>query len=297
MASKTVEIVPLNRVVADADQPRKNFAPERMADLINSIKDHGIMNPLIVEKTPEGYMLVDGERRYRAATELKLKEVPVIIVSNQSPTDRLIRQFHLQEQHEGWSPTEKANAVGRLAKEMKLSVKEMGKVLSIPDRTVGQYIAFYELLDRKQFEKSEISIHYAGRIVALRKYVVNVFNKKDEEFTLENQHDLESAVIARVKNGDIRKGTDINKIRDAAKISPHSILKFIKNDKLTTQRLFIDADAKVASHYRNLMYSARSLNFHIDEGIGLKVGSLVTDADIRILKRALASVEKIVGNR
>lgn len=297
MAERKVEIVPLNRVHPDADQPRKMFAVERMNDLMGSIKEHGIMSPLIVEKSPEGYLLVDGERRFRAATELGLKEVPVILVSNQSATDRLIRQFHLQEQHEGWTATEKANAVGKLAQAMKLTVREMGKLLSLPDRTIGQYIAFYELLDRKQFEKSEVSIQYAGKIVGVRKFITGVFNKKDLEFDVDHQRALESAIIARIKSGDIRKATDINKIQDAARVDPTAILKFIKNDKMSTQKLFIDADAKVAHHYRNAMYSARSITMHIEQGIGLKLGSYITSADISVLKRASEAIKTILGSR
>lgn len=297
MTERKVEIVAISKIEADADQPRRNFTPERMADLIQSIKQHGIMNPMIVEKLPTGgYLLVDGERRYRAATELKLKDVPIIVVSNQSPTDRLIRQFHLQEQHEGWSAVEKANAVGTLAKAMKVSIEEMGKMLSLPKRTVGEYMAFHEILDKKTYEKMQTSVAFAARIVGVRKYITNLFEAKDLEFTRDQQEALEAAIVNRIKSGDIRKAVDINKVRDAAKISLDSILKYIKNDKMTTQRLFIEADAKVASHYRNTLYSAHALEFHVQSGIPLKMGSMLTEANIKQLKRTRDWLGTLLGS-
>lgn len=74
MSKNEILQIPLKNIVPDAEQPRKNFDPERMADLIGSIKKHGIISPLQVQDIGNGtYLLEDGERRFRAATELGLK--------------------------------------------------------------------------------------------------------------------------------------------------------------------------------------------------------------------------------
>lgn len=296
MANKVTE-VPLSKIVPDADQPRKMFAAERMADLVGSIKKHGIINPLQVQDLGNGtYLLEDGERRFRAATEIGLKEVPVIIQKKTSDVDRLIRQFHLQEQHEGWTSTEKATAVAKLAHTMKLSVKDMGALLSLPERTIKDYQAFADLLERREFERSETSLNYAHAIVTLRKAVVNMFEKKELEFDKDMQHQLELAVIQRIKDGDIRKSVDLNKIRDAAKTDPAAVLRFMKG-KMSTQKLFLEANAQVARNYRNAMYSCRSVVEHIRQGMPLKMWQFLegNTADVRMLNKAKEVIDELLA--
>lgn len=294
----SVSNVPLKSVIPDPDQPRKLFAAERMADLITSIKKHGIISPLQVQDLQNGtYLLEDGERRLRAATEIGLKEVPVIIQKKTDDIERLVRQFHIQEQHEGWTSTEKAVAVSKLAHAMKLTVREMGKLLSLPERTLKDYVAFADLLERKEFEKTETSLHFAHSITTLRRSVQLLFEKKGLEFNQDMQRALELAVIYRIKNGDIRISSDLNKIRDAAKTDPAAILKFIKSDKMTTQKLFIEANAQVAHAYRNAIYSARAIAHHIKEGMPLKMYSFLegNSADVRSLTKAKEAIDDLLA--
>lgn len=297
MTKNAIINVPLKSVVPDENQPRKNFDPERLGELINSIKKHGIISPLQVQDIGGGkYLLEDGERRWRAATELGLEEVPVVVQNKTNDVDRLIRQFHLQEQHEGWSPVEKATAVTRLSESMKTSVKQMAELLSLPERTVSDYESFASLLERKQFEKTEIPLHFATSIVNARRFVKGQFEKRELEFDIEKQKELELALITRIKTGDIKKHGDINKIRDSAKMNPALILKFIKDSRMTTQRLYLDAEAKVAHHYRNMVYAARMIDLHWRAGEPLKSYNLLdsTGADAAVLKRAKEAIEEML---
>jgi ParB family chromosome partitioning protein len=295
-SSKEVLEVDIADILPDEQQPRKNFNPERMADLMRSIQEHGIINPLVVEKYPSGkYLLVDGERRYRAAKELKLKEVPVLITKPQKPIDRLVHQFHIQEQHEGWSPVEKATAVLKLSQELKVTIPEMGRLLALPSRTVGNYMAFAELMERKEFEKSETPLTYAGAIVAVRKYIRSQFEKIDDEFTPKDEAALERSIISRIKKGEIAKRGDITKIRDAARTNPQQIKKFLRASDMTIDRLFLDSKARVAFHYRNIVWSANRLSAHIKNGMDLKVANLMTTPDWNLLRNAAKSVDALLG--
>src|SRR5688572_216647 len=71
--------VPVTDIVASPLQPRKEFAPEQLTELMDSIREHGIIQPLIVRVVNGKLELIAGERRFRAARELGLKEVPVLI--------------------------------------------------------------------------------------------------------------------------------------------------------------------------------------------------------------------------
>lgn len=291
-------ILPLSAIEADENQPRKNFDPERLAELMRSIQEHGIMSPLIVEKKPNGkYLLIDGERRYRASKELKLKEVPAVPVEAQSDTERLIQQFHIQEQHEGWSSIEKASAMALLAERLNVNTKELAQMLGIPNRTAETYTAFASLLERKAFQKHETPLVYATRIQGLKKRVKNAFEKHQEEFTREDEHALELAIITRIKSGDIRIPNDVAKIGDAAAVNPSSIRAFLKNSKMSTQKLFLESEAKVALHFRRIVYSANGLISNIPQGMALGVQNLMEDRPYAIsaLKAAREQIDRLLG--
>jgi ParB/RepB/Spo0J family partition protein len=294
MSTQTKKVA-LSSIIPDPEQPRKNFDATRLAQLIKSIGKHGIMNPLVVEDMGNGkYMLVDGERRYRASKEMKLKEVPVTIIKNQGAVERLIRQFHLQEQHEGWSAIEKAKGVLRLSKELKKDVVGVGEILSLPDRTVRDYMAYGELIATKEFDKSEMPLHYAHRIVSLRKTVRRHFEAHDLEFTRDDEERLEHAVISRAKKGDIKNAAELVKIADASKSNPKSIRDFMKGT-MSIQKLFLESNAKLARSYRNTMYSVRYIHAHIKAGMGLGMHKLITDKDRAEMQRAIKDMTALLG--
>lgn len=266
--AKTIETVPLSKVHADPHQPRKDFDAERLGELIKSIKKHGIMNPLMVEESGTGYMVIDGERRFRAATEAGMKEVPVMIVAPQGEVQRLIQQFHLQAQHQDWSPLEKANAVGVLAEHMGVDVTKMAETLSLPKRTIDDYVAFAQLIERKSYEKSEMPLGYAREILSLRNLTKRLWSSElQKEFTHEMEADFEKAVIGRFKQGQFTKKSDMTKLKDSIRKDPKSVTKFINDEKISIEKMFIDTDARGARDYRNLTYAARSVSVYAGQGI------------------------------
>ena len=105
------QILPIDKITPSSLQPRRYFAPEAMKTLVESIKQHGILQPLLVRKiTDEQYELVAGERRYRAAQELKLEDVPVVI---KELSDNQAKQVALLEnlQREDLNPVEETEGI------------------------------------------------------------------------------------------------------------------------------------------------------------------------------------------
>jgi ParB family chromosome partitioning protein len=104
---------PLSQIYPNPDQPRKNFDPEALNELAASIKTHGIISPLIVVKRDNGYMIIAGERRWRAAKLAGLTDVPVLV---KAYTEQKIKEISLIEnlQREDLSPIEAANAIRSL---------------------------------------------------------------------------------------------------------------------------------------------------------------------------------------
>lgn len=107
-------------------QPRGLISPESLADLVNSIREQGILEPIVVAKTPAGYQIIAGERRWRAAKVLGLPKVPVVL-KEITPQSMLEMSIVENVQREDLNPIERAQAYKRLIDEFGLSVTEVAK--------------------------------------------------------------------------------------------------------------------------------------------------------------------------
>jgi ParB family chromosome partitioning protein len=123
---ETIRQVPRAEIVPSPLQPRKTFRPEELAELIDSIKEKGIIQPLIVRKVNGKYELIAGERRWRASGEAGLAMLPVIV---REASNRDVLELALIEnlQRADLSPIEEAEAYARLMKEFTLTQEQVAK--------------------------------------------------------------------------------------------------------------------------------------------------------------------------
>lgn len=136
--------VALNEVVPSPLQPRKRFHEENLTELVDSIREHGVIQPLIVRLVNGKYELIAGERRWRASTQLKLPQVPVIV---RDASDRDVLEMALIEnlQREDLDPLEEAEAYARLAKEFGLKQEEIAQRVGKNRATVSNAIRLLDL--------------------------------------------------------------------------------------------------------------------------------------------------------
>lgn len=266
---KTTQIVmlPMSKVFPDPHQPRQYFDAAKLATLANSIKRIGIKEPVSVEKLPDGtYKLIDGERRYRASKILKLAEIPAIVAAPMTPSERLVQQFHVQEQHEGWRPQEKAIAIRDIANTLKMPLKEMGAMLGIPPFTMRDYIAFVELLGQNEMEKTDTPISYANAINVLTKYAVRqLMVQNEEDFTQAEQKEFQVSIIRRIASGEITNAAQLTKVRDSITQEAKSAIdSIIKKDK-TVDKIFAESNARGARIYRQFENQLNALNRKVFE--------------------------------
>nr|MCR5206874.1 ParB/RepB/Spo0J family partition protein [Eubacterium sp.] len=109
------DTLPINEITPNSEQPRKTFDEAALAELAQSIEQHGILQPLLVRPMPSGgYQLVAGERRWRAARMVKLSEVPVVV---KELTDNEAMELAIIEnlQREDLNPIEEAEGLQALA--------------------------------------------------------------------------------------------------------------------------------------------------------------------------------------
>jgi len=117
---KEVCFVDINLIKNNNLQPRKSFDEEKILQLAESIKEHGIIQPIVLKKENEIYIIVAGERRWRAAKSIGLKEIPAVVMEL---TDKQVLEISLIEniQREDLNPIEEAIAYKRLIEEFSLT--------------------------------------------------------------------------------------------------------------------------------------------------------------------------------
>lgn len=147
--SEQVLTIDINLIKPNREQPRKHFDDEKLMELANSIKEHGIIQPIVVKKENQIYTIIAGERRWRAAKSLNLKEVPVIV---KNLTDIEVVEISLIENiiRENLNPIEEAMAYKRLLKEFNLTQEEVSKQVSKSRSSIANSLRLLNLDERIQ---------------------------------------------------------------------------------------------------------------------------------------------------
>src|SRR2546423_6194085 len=136
--------VPLTTIVPSPLQPRKNFAPDALQELVDSIRQHGIIQPLIVRRVDGRHELIAGERRFRAAQEIGLAEVPVIV---RTASDLEVLELSLIEnlQRTDLNPIEEAHGYARLADEFGMKQEEIAQKVGRSRASVANAMRLLDL--------------------------------------------------------------------------------------------------------------------------------------------------------
>jgi len=165
-----VNRVTLDQIVPSPLQPRKEFQPEQLTELMESIREHGIIQPLIVRRVNGKLELIAGERRFRASRELGLKEIPVIV---REASDKDVLEMALIEnlQREGLNPIEEAQAYSRLAKDFHMRQEDIAQRVGKNRATVANTMRLLDLPVgiREMLAGSKLSTGHAKVLLMLKK--------------------------------------------------------------------------------------------------------------------------------
>ena len=143
------QIVKISKVEPNREQPRKMFAEKELQELADSIKQFGVLQPLLVKKNGDYYEIIAGERRWRAAKLAGLKEIPVII---REYTEKEIVEIALIEniQRENLNPIEEALAYSRLMTEFNMKQEELAERVAKNRSTISNAIRLLKLGEKIQ---------------------------------------------------------------------------------------------------------------------------------------------------
>jgi ParB family chromosome partitioning protein len=163
-----VQRVPLTKVRASPLQPRKEFAPEALQELADSIREQGIVQPLIVRERGGFFELIAGERRWRASQLLNLPEVPVIV---RDADDRTVLELALIEnlQRENLNPLEEALGYAKLGNEFQLTQEQISTKVGKSRAAVANAVRLLKLPSTIQsyLRDNRISVGHAKVILGL----------------------------------------------------------------------------------------------------------------------------------
>ena len=162
--------VPIEQIAPNPFQPRKTFNDASIDDLARSVREHGIIQPLVVTRTGDNkFRLIAGERRFRAAQKAGLAVVPVFV--KETMTDSDVLQVALIEniQREDLNPIEEAYAYHQLHEEFGLTQEEISKRVGKERSTVANFLRLLRLPDsvKKLLAAGQLSMGHARAILAV----------------------------------------------------------------------------------------------------------------------------------
>jgi ParB family chromosome partitioning protein len=168
-AGDRVQTVALTQVVPSPLQPRSTFPAEHLSELVESIRENGIIQPLIVRKVNGLFELIAGERRWRASGQAGLTDVPVIV---REATDLEVLELALVEnlQREDLNPIEEAKAYARLATEFKLRQDDIAKKVGKSRAAVANTMRLLDLDEEVQSHlvQQRLTVGHAKALLGLR---------------------------------------------------------------------------------------------------------------------------------
>lgn len=163
-----VQIVDIYTVEPDREQPRKNFDPEKLQELSDSIRQYGVLQPLLVQKEKDYYKIIAGERRWRAARLAGLTEIPVI-VKEFTPQDSMAVSLIENLQRQNLNPMEESMAYQKLLTEFSMTQEQVAEKLGKSRSAIANSLRLQNLPEAVQKSISEgmISMGHAKVLLGL----------------------------------------------------------------------------------------------------------------------------------
>ncbi len=162
----------ISDIQPNLDQPRKHFDKDALAELASSIKQFGILQPLVVTPKDDGkYMIIAGERRYRASKLAGISEVPALVRSSEE-LERLEIGLVENVQRVDLSPLEQAISISKLHEQFNVSYEEIARRLGKAHTTVLNIVRLLQLpvVAKEALGRGDISEGHARAILALKDY-------------------------------------------------------------------------------------------------------------------------------
>jgi ParB family chromosome partitioning protein len=168
-ATQGLAEIPISQIQPNPLQPRKTFNEASIEELARSVREHGIVQPLVVTRAGDKYKLIAGERRYRAAQKAGLTTVPVLIKEMMAEGDALQIALIENIQREDLNPIEEAMAYHQLHDDFQLTQEEISRRVGKERSTVANFLRLLKLPDpvKKLLASGQLSMGHARALLAI----------------------------------------------------------------------------------------------------------------------------------
>ena len=166
--SKNYFICPIEKIRPNRNQPRKHFSADKLEELAASIREQGIIQPLVVTKTDDGYEIIAGERRWRAAQKAGLHEIPIVI--REASPDAVMELALIENiQRQDLNAIEEAQAYRSLVEQFSISQEDVAKRVGKNRTTVTNSLRLLKLPEEIQRDivEERLSMGHARALLAL----------------------------------------------------------------------------------------------------------------------------------
>lgn len=164
-----IENLRLKDIVSNPFQPRKRFDEDKMDELVSSLKEKGVIQPILVRPAQTGYEIVAGERRWRAAQKLELEEIPAIVRQDITDSDSLEISVIENIQRAELNPIEEATAYKELIDKFEYTLDKVGQMMGKDKTTISNSIRLLSLSPQilENIQAGQLSAGHAKAILGL----------------------------------------------------------------------------------------------------------------------------------
>lgn len=196
LEGEVIDEISLSEIKPNPFQPRRNFDQDKIDELAQSIREHGVFQPIIVKKTMDGYLIVSGERRYRASKQVGLASIPAIVRQYE---EIKIAEIALAEnlQREDLSPIEEAEAYRVMMRNLNLTQAQLAERIGKSRSHVTNILGLLNLPEQVQsyILNNKINMGHARALSKL----------KDQD------------LIVRIANKIMRQGLSVRQVEELTK--------------------------------------------------------------------------------
>ena len=232
-----IKYIDINNIKPNANQPRKTFDEGKLEELADSIREHGLIQPLVVRKSTNGYEIVAGERRWRAARKIGIKKIPAI-VRELSDEENMLLAIIENMQREDLDPIEEAEGISQMIETYGLSEEQVSKSLGKSRPYITNQLRLLKLPEeiRKMVSDGRLSSGHVRALITIddeEKQIKLAVQAVEQGLSVRQVEALAKANknVKKSKAAKKKKSADVKRVEEDLKVALGTKVNLNQNGK------------------------------------------------------------------
>ena len=232
-----IKYIDINNIKPNANQPRKTFDEGKLEELADSIREHGLIQPLVVRKSTNGYEIVAGERRWRAARKIGIKKIPAI-VRELSDEENMLLAIIENMQREDLDPIEEAEGISQMIETYGLSQEQVSKSLGKSRPYITNQLRLLKLPEeiRKMVSDGRLSSGHVRALITIddeEKQIKLAVQAVEQGLSVRQVEALAKAnkKVKKSKSAKKKKSADVKRVEEDLKVALGTKVNLNQNGK------------------------------------------------------------------